>query len=58
MDYTQYYADGSALTGIWAEDSVCMTNDVSSCVSTFEFVAVYDDNNGGLGTTIDGVIGL
>lgn len=35
-----------------------MTSDSSSCVTDFEWVAVYDDGGDGLGNTIDGVIGL
>jgi len=55
-EFTQGYADGTALTGEWVTDDACFIDDATSCVSTYEWVAVYDQD--GLGTTIDGIIGL
>ena len=53
---TQEYSDGTRLKGEWVIDKVCITSSSSSCTENFEWVAVVYAT--GLGSTIDGVLGL
>ena len=55
-DYTQYYADGTMLSGEFVSDQVCMTSANASCASAFEWVAIKTQS--GLGDIMDGIIGL
>ena len=54
--YTETYMDGTTMTGSWATDWTCITNDDSTCVRDFTWVAI--STASGLSVNEDGIVGM